>query len=273
MVDVVRHYRSDGLTSRILDALAEAGYSTESIDADTLAGVDEFHLGGRSATDEIIEILAGTDPGTVLDVGCGIGGSARTIASRLGCQVVGIDLTPEFIETAVELTRLVGLDDRARFRVGSATELGLEDGSVDSLAMVHVGMNIDDKNALAAEFARVLTPGGTAVIYDIMRMGDGDLEFPLPWAASPSSSFVATPQAYVEALHWAGFEVQPPADKTSQVLSVISSAAEQPAPPVNLGHLMGSGFPSMFANLMGSVRSSDVAPMLLVARAPAADVG
>lgn len=74
-----------------------------------LAGVDEFHLGGRMATDALLANIELTADSRVLDVGCGIGGAARTIAKVAGCSVTGVDLTPEFSATAGELSALVGM--------------------------------------------------------------------------------------------------------------------------------------------------------------------
>ncbi|MGH1506169.1 MAG: class I SAM-dependent methyltransferase [Acidimicrobiales bacterium] len=271
MPDVEGHYRSDGLTDRILEAVrtdsnAAAG---ELVDADALATVDEFHLGGRAATNLVAAELRHLEPSLVLDIGSGIGGTARTLARTLSCRVLGVDLTPEFVTTASDLTVAVGLDDVAEFRVGSALELPVDDAAVDAVTLVHVGMNIDDKATLAAEFARVLRPGGAAVIYDVMRVADGDLAFPMPWAAGPETSFVAEPERYVEALTEAGFRVGDPLDQAALVLDVLAAGASRPAPPVHLGHLMGPEFPVMFSNLVTAMKAGIVAPMLLTGILPA----
>jgi len=44
----------------------------------------------------------------VLDVGCGIGGPSRYLASTFGCQVTGLDLTAEFIALATMLAPRLG---------------------------------------------------------------------------------------------------------------------------------------------------------------------
>ena len=126
MTELTDHYGSQSLTQRILDALAAAGIELEAHGPGALAGVDEFHLGGHRATREVIAAL---DPGqgsVVVDIGCGIGGAARQLAAS-GAHVHGIDLTPEFVATATELTALVGLSDRVDFRVASGTDLPFDD--------------------------------------------------------------------------------------------------------------------------------------------------
>lgn len=270
MPDIEDHYRSDGLTDRILGAVASdaAGAEGGPLDPDALATVDEFHLGGRAATNLVATELRRFQPSTVLDVGSGIGGTARTLARTLGCRVVGVDLTPEFVACATELTTAVGLDDVAEFRLGSALDLPVDDHSVDAVTLVHVGMNIDDKETLAAEFARVLRPGGSVVVYDVMRLAGDDLTYPMPWAAGPATSFVAAPDRYVAALTAAGFEVGEPQDQTALVLDVLAAGASRPTPPVHLGHLMGPEFPVMFSNLVGAMKAGVVAPVLLTATLP-----
>ena len=80
----------------------------------------------------------------VLDIGAGIGGTARFVAQNYGIAVEGIDLTPEFCEVAKTLTKLVGLTDQVTIRQGSALEMPFEDNSFSVAYMMHVGMNIDD---------------------------------------------------------------------------------------------------------------------------------
>ena len=56
-----------------------------------------------------------------------------------GVSVVGIDITPEFIEVSNELTTLVKMDNKIRYVMGSATRVPFEDMSFDLVLMVYVG--------------------------------------------------------------------------------------------------------------------------------------
>ena len=71
----------------------------EQVTIEDLAPIDEFHIGGRLATDNLIDQLNFSAQGYVLDVGCGLGGAARYVATKYKNRVAGIDLTPEYIET------------------------------------------------------------------------------------------------------------------------------------------------------------------------------
>ncbi len=90
---VASHYTVSDLTARLLAALAEAGVDTDHPTIDDLAAVDEFHIGGRPATDHFAAKLGFARGDQVLDVGSGIGGPARYFAHHKGCRVTGIDLT------------------------------------------------------------------------------------------------------------------------------------------------------------------------------------
>lgn len=264
--DVAEHYGRADVSARILDALAESGL--DPADPDALAGVDEFHLGGRSATEAL---LADVDPApgwSVVDVGCGIGGAARVMARR-GCAVLGVDLTRSFVEAARALSSAAGLASdvgfEVGFEVGSGLDLPVADGSVDLVTMLHVGMNVDDKSALMAEFHRVLRPGGTVAVYDIMRVGAGDITFPVPWASHASHSFVESPEEYRTVMEGAGFaDVR----STSRLRLVVEAVAAQQAapPPVHLGHLMGPEMPVMFGNLVSLLHGGVLAPIQMTGR-------
>src|SRR5690606_33691687 len=108
--------------------------------------VDEFHIGGAEATAALLDQLDIGPDTRVLDIGSGIGGPARTIAERTGARVTGVDLTPDFVETARSLTETVGLS--ADFVVGSALDLPFADAAFDLATLIHVGMNIPDKPRL-----------------------------------------------------------------------------------------------------------------------------
>ncbi|MDJ0935318.1 MAG: class I SAM-dependent methyltransferase, partial [Kiloniellales bacterium] len=106
---VAGHYTHGSLLAAISEALATLGKTPETVSVDDLAPVDEFHIGGRQASEHFLSQLALDAETHVLDVGCGLGGASRFTASRFGCRVTGIDLTTEYVETGRTLTSWVGL--------------------------------------------------------------------------------------------------------------------------------------------------------------------
>ena len=106
-------------------------------------------------------------PGSrVLDVGCGIGGSARILARDYGFEVLAISISPGQIERARQLTP-EGLP--CRFAVMDALNLELADGSFDAVWTVEAGPHMPDKQRFADELLRVLKPGGLLAVADWNR--------------------------------------------------------------------------------------------------------
>ena len=265
---VAQHYSRGGLEQQILDVLMTIGADLEYLDPEQLAPVDEFHIGGRPATVELVTQL-GLQPGLrVLDVGSGLGGTARYLARQHAVEVTGLDLAMEYVQVAASLTRRAGLADLAQFRQGSATELPFPDGSFDRACMLHVGMNIADKAALFAEVRRVLVPGGIFGVYDVMRVGPGDITFPVPWAAAAATSFVAEPTYYRELLAKAGLTVQSQRDRRDVALDFfrqMKARAVQHGPPMlGLHVVMGPDAPLKIANMVDGLTRAVLAPVEMI---------
>ena len=100
------HYGNDGIVERIVGALTQAGHDIDNLDADVLAAADEFHIGGREGTMHVAAAINLGPSDRLLDVGCGIGGAARFLAHSTGASVIGVDLTPEFVNAAKQLSDL-----------------------------------------------------------------------------------------------------------------------------------------------------------------------
>lgn len=263
---VESHYASDGIVDRIIGALGHAGFDIGNLEPDALAGADEFHIGGRIGSQIVADTLTVGVGDQVLDVGCGIGGFARFLSGSTNAHVTGIDLTPEFIDAAIELSNLVGVSDQVNFQVGSATDLPLDDGLFDAVTMIHVGMNIADKHRMMAELARVARPGAMMIVYDVMRVGDGELTYPMPWASTEEFSFLAPRTDYEEAAQAADLVFLSGQDHGEMAHTFFNTHPSVP-PPVNLGHLMGSEMPTMFGNARAAVSAGIMSPILVTFRA------
>jgi ubiquinone/menaquinone biosynthesis C-methylase UbiE len=267
---VARHYAHGSLEEAILKALALAGKDVNSLTPKDLAPVDEFHVGGRPATIAFAEQFAPQPGMRLLDIGCGIGGAARYFASAHACQVTGIDLSAEYAAVANALAARVGLSDRVSCRQGSALALPFAEGSFDGAYMFHVGMNIEDKAKLFSEVRRVLTPGGVFGIYDVMRLGAGDLHYPVPWTSSAEVSFVADAESYKSLLAAAGFEVVKERSRREFALEVFAQmkargVAGAPA-PLGLHIVMGASAGQKVKNMMGDITAGLIAPTELICR-------
>ena len=268
---VVDHYSHGQLLDAILAGVKGIGKSSDTMSIDDLAPVDEFHIGGRQASVDFIEQLGISSDDHVLDVGCGLGGTARFVASSCDCRVSGIDLTPEYIETGQALCSLVGLSDRIDLQQGSALAMPFEASQFDAAIMLHVGMNIAEKASLFAEVHRVLRPGAVFGVYDIMRTSDDPLVYPVPWATVPDTSVLGTPQEYRQALIGSGFKIENERDRRDfateffDALSKRIKAAGGP-PPLGLHILFGDSAAIKVRNMAGNIAAGRVSPVEMIAR-------
>jgi MPBQ/MSBQ methyltransferase len=109
---------------------------------------------------------------TLLDVGCGIGGSSRILARDYGFSVTGVTISPQQVKRAEELTP-EGVD--AKFLVDDAMSLSFPDASFDVVWSVEAGPHMPDKAIFAKELVRVLKPGGLLVVADWNQRDDRTL--------------------------------------------------------------------------------------------------
>ncbi|MEI4470099.1 class I SAM-dependent methyltransferase [Frigidibacter sp. MR17.24] len=277
--EITSHYAIEGLLDRMLGSLGVSDRSPGSLPAASLRAVDEFHINGAEATERLIPELRVAPGGRVLDLGSGVGGPARHVAEATAAEVTGIELTPVFRDVAEALSVIAGLDGRTRFVLGSATELPFDAGSFDAAMLFHVGMNIADKAAVMAEAARVLRPGGRFVVYEVMRLGEGQPAFPVPWASGPGASFLETPLTYRRLAEAAGFEVialESRAEAAKAFFARMRAALEaakaegRPQPP-GLGSLLGAEAPAKIANMIAALADGVIAPVELILERAATD--
>ncbi len=269
---VAEHYTHGSLLAKITAGIESIGKTPASVTVDELAPVDEFHIGGRQASEEFTSQLGLGGNDHVLDIGCGIGGTSRFVASRFGCRVTGIDLTPEFIETGTALCKWVGLDNLVELHHGNALDMPFTEGSFDAAIMLHVGMNIADKAGLFSEVYRLLRPGAVFGVYDVMKTGNDELKYPVPWSSVPDTSALATQAQYVAALQQAGFDVievhnrrEFAADFFAETRERMAAAGQTP-PPLGVHIAMGENAPAKITNMVENIAAGCCAPVEIIAR-------
>jgi ubiquinone/menaquinone biosynthesis C-methylase UbiE len=189
---VKKQYGIGEIWQKIETGLKLAGKDIHSLTLDDLAPIDEFHTRGRAATREVAEMANLKASDLVLDVGCGLGGTARYLSKHYKCHVKGIDLTEEYILAGTKLTKFANLSDRVELHYGSALDLPYEDEQFEIVLTQHVQMNIFDKHRFYSEIARVLKPGGRFMFHDVFRSSGATPLYPVPWAEDESMSELVT---------------------------------------------------------------------------------
>ncbi|MGD1172922.1 class I SAM-dependent methyltransferase [Mycobacterium seoulense] len=249
MSNMIQDQYSTGLSRNNIErALRSARKDVDRLAPADLALLEDFHTMGRIATAQLVDLAQITGESAVLDAGSGVGGTARYVADRYGCEVTAVDLTDEYCETNRWLNRLVGLDGLISVHRADVTELPFADATFDVAISQHVQMNIADKARLYAEARRVLQEGGRLALWDIM-IGDGaPLEYPLPWADHPIRSHLVTPNDLRATIESAGFAVEHWKDLTDEAASMMRALLSQPANPLGL-HAFVTDFPRKVENL------------------------
>ncbi|MEY8211982.1 MAG: class I SAM-dependent methyltransferase [Gammaproteobacteria bacterium] len=268
---VSEHYLHGDLINAIEAALPALGKTTENVTIEDLAPVDEFHIGGRLATDNLIDQLNFSEEHHVLDVGCGLGGASRYVATKFKSRVSGVDLTPEYIETGKVLCDWLNLDGDITLEHGSALSMPFQDNMFDGGYMLHVGMNIEDKSSLFSEIYRVLKPGASFGVYDIMRQEDGELLYPVPWATESKISKLSTPDQYKGALSNAGFEFSEESNRRDFALEFFKqlrakAEANGAPPPLGLHTLMKESTAGKIKNMIANIAGNLIAPIEIIAK-------
>jgi SAM-dependent methyltransferase len=150
-----------------------------------------------------------------------------------------------------------------------------EDGAFDAAITLHVAMNIRERAALYGEIARVMKPGATLCVYDVMKTGEGDIAFPVPWAETPATSHLTTAEEMRGFLDAAGFDLREVETRRDFARAFFQDAAAAAAasggpPPLGTHLILGANAPEKFRNMQNNIEAGHIAPVQMIAtRRPA----
>ena len=154
-------------------------------DAAKLLVGDSLHPGGTALTERLGAMLNLGPQTRVLDVAAGRGTRALTLAARVGCEVIGLDYSARNTEAAKRDASARGQSRTVRFYCGDAERLPFADGTFDAIVCECALCTFPNKHSAAAEFARVLRPGGRFGLSDLTREG------PLPPELESLAAWIA----------------------------------------------------------------------------------
>ena len=153
---------------QIFSAVAARHIAHEDITQAVLSAHDQDHYGGTEAVDRLMAQAAITTQDHVLDVCAGMGGPARYIAWKTGCQVTGLDLTASRVAGAQTLTAAAHLTEQVRFVHGNALQMPFDPAQFTCIISQEAFAHIPNKRQLIGQCERALAPGGRMVFSDIM---------------------------------------------------------------------------------------------------------
>jgi SAM-dependent methyltransferase len=266
--EVAAHYGRADLKTKLLARLAAAGRSVETLTLDDLAPIDQLHVRGLPATLELGEALSLSPGMRVLDVGSGTGGPSRRFASLYGCAITGIDLTQEYCDFAEFIAAKLGLARLLSYVCGSALAMPFPTGAFDAAYTQHVAMNIEDKATFYSEIARVIRPGASFGLYDLIKGEGGEVLFPVPWARTKATSFLSTASELAALLDASGFEIVRWRNSTAEALEWFNRLAEaaKEAPLLRFNLLMGDAASVMGGNQWRNLGERRVIPAQVLCR-------
>lgn len=259
------HYGESDLDNHIVSAFEQAGKDVDDLERDEIASFDEFHIRGQAATRELAELVPIQSGDRVIDIGCGVGGAARTLAMDFEADVVGVDVVDEYIRTANRFNDRVGLGEHIRFEQANALDLPFDDGTFDVAWFQHTLMNIPTAAQAIGEPSRVLRPDGALALYEICAGPGGQPYFPVPWAPDDSLNFLLPPDELRDTVTAADFEERTWRDVSSESLEwfrdVVAALRSRPAdapPALGINLLMGAETPSKVTNVVRSLEEERI---------------
>ena len=237
--------RRDTILARILAAGGKRDPVTEDdLSSDRITGVtDQNHVGGRRFVLDLAAAARIRAADRVLDLGCGLGGSARVLAAAIGCRVDGLDLTAERVRDANALTRLVGLHDLVRVRHADWLTARVTRGRYDVLWGQAAWLHVEDKARLFERWRPALRTGGRVAFEDacLLRPHATAAERRLLAALERDwHSTMASADDWVEALAAGGFVVvhrkrlDSAFRRDHRWLTVVGPRQRPPAPALEL---------------------------------------
>lgn len=205
---IAAQWRPRANLDRIRADLERKGRDLSTLTLEDLAPHDQLHAGGLTAARELAAWVGVPKGARVLDMGAGLGGTARLLALEHEARVIAVDLSPELTRTGAAITAWLGLEALVRHReaelAGVDADQSDDIGHFDLIWLQHLDMHVPDKPFLYAACRRLLAPGGRVVWHDWLAGPGGPCRFPVPWSADGVISFLADEASWRAILAGAG---------------------------------------------------------------------
>ena len=192
--------------NRIYADLAAAGLDIDDeLTAGDLTAFDQYHYHGTDAVDVAIASLDIQSNDCVLEIGSGIGGPARHIASTTGAKVIALELQPDLNETSRDLTKRCGLSAKVEHVCADVLEYSPGDLQFDAIVSWLAFFHIEQRRELLARCKNWLQPTGGLFVEDLFARGEFTPDEEDDLRIKLFSRYLPTREIYEEDFHAAGF--------------------------------------------------------------------
>jgi len=203
--------------------LDENQYTRKSIlSYERIFGDSYISTGGRQTTEEFCATLNLKSGQSVLDVGCGIGGSAFYMAKHFGVSVHGVDLSSNMITIALERQTNFLSENKVSFEISDITQQEYEENSFNLIYSRDTILHIKNKELLFSRFKSWLKPGGKVLISDYCQ-GAQHHSDEFANYVQQRGYHLLTVQQYGRLLEAAGFEIVLAEDRTKQFIEILQT--------------------------------------------------
>ncbi len=199
------------------DVYAEIRKETFTIDFGQNSWID------AAEQDLFIEKLSIEPSDHILDIACGSGGPVLRLAEKTGCQITGVDIHEDGIQTASSQAENEGLTDAANFLVVDASgKLPFEDNTFDVITCIDAINHLPNRAQVLSEWHRVLKPKGRLLFTDpivvtgILNKEDVDIR------ASIGYFLFVAEGVNTKLLKNAGFRLNEKLDRTNNMYQIAS---------------------------------------------------
>ncbi len=258
-ISVEKFYSKNHLYDEICKIIKEK-IKTEKLS--DFSALDEFHIRGLKATKELSSLIEIKSNYNILDLGCGLGGSSRYLASTFNCNVQGVDLSEDYCKIATFLSKQLNLEGKTSFLSANALQLPFTNNYFDIVWTEHVQMNIKNKNIFYNEINRVLKPGGLLLFHDVFKGENSNVEFPLPWANSHSMNYLVDENNLINILKVNEFHIKRNINVSSESLiwyeKVIKKINPEKLPSIGLHLLMGKHYFLKLKNTLSNLKKGSI---------------
>eukprot|EP01024_Parvocaulis_polyphysoides_P050046 TRINITY_DN4875_c0_g1_i1.p2 TRINITY_DN4875_c0_g1~~TRINITY_DN4875_c0_g1_i1.p2 ORF type:complete len:316 (-),score=35.94 TRINITY_DN4875_c0_g1_i1:214-1047(-) len=195
----------------------------DKVDAETLSTIDSMHYLGNQAMDNAIQIAEIKSSDKVLDVGSGLGGPARMVATKTGCQVDALELQNDLHTTAVDFTKKSGLEDKVSHFCGDILDFEIKESEYDVIVSWLVFLHIPDRKKLLDVCFKTLKPGGRLYVEDFFSRNEFTQAEKEMLEKDVYISYLPTLQELEKQLGDAGFESVSIVDMTDKWTEFVST--------------------------------------------------